>query len=270
MTARTISNAGPVSLLPLAGKRILITRAPHQASELAERLRALGALPILVPTIEIAEPTSFVALDSALALLSSFDLVAFTSANAVAAFHRRAVHLGLRPAPARIAVVGLATARALRSISLHADVMPPVFTGESLAQTLLPEAPGRRILLVLAEDAPPALYDALEAASAHVTVAAAYRNRIPEASLATVASLFAESPNYPDAATFTSASTAVNLVALLNAANLTLPTNVVRASIGPITSRALADLGLPSHIQAEESTIPALVTALADHFRGAV
>jgi uroporphyrinogen-III synthase len=252
---------------PLAGRRILITRAPHQASELADRLRELGALPILVPTIEIGPPSSFAALDAALSSLAMFDLVAFTSANAVDAFRGRAELLGLTPRPRRIAVVGTATARTLESIGLHADVMPATFTAGALAQTLLPEAPGRRVLLVLAEDAPTLLRDALAAAGADVTVAAAYRNRIPEASLAAITSLFAAPGNYPDAVTFTSASTAGNLVALLRAASLALPASVIRASIGPITSRALGDLGLPPHLEAAESTIPALAAVLAAHFR---
>jgi len=245
-----------------------VTRAPHQASELADRLRDLGATPILVPTIEIGPPTSFAALDAALAAVSGFDLIAFTSANAVEAFQARAGSLGLTAKPLRIAVVGTATARALEAIGLHADVMPATFTAEALGQILLPEAAGRRMLLVLAEDAPTVLRDALVAGGADVTVAAAYRNRIPEASLAAVTSLFDKEVNYPDAVTFTSASTAENLLALLRVAGLVLPEAVIRAAIGPITSRALRDLGLPPHVEAAESTIPALITALADHFRG--
>jgi uroporphyrinogen-III synthase len=256
-------------MMPLADRRILITRAPRQASELAGRLTALGATPILIPTIEIGPPASFAALDAALASLSSFDLVAFTSANAVEAFRARASLRGLAPKPKRIAVVGPATARALESIGLHADVLPPTFTAESLAEILLPQASGQRILLVLAEHAPPTLRIALEAAGAHVTVATAYGNRIPADSLAAIASLFSDPASYPDAVTFTSASTATNLLALLEAAHLTLPDTVVRASIGPITSRALRDLGLPPHLEASESTIPALVAALAAHFRPA-
>jgi len=258
--------------LPLAGKRILVTRAPHQASELADRLRALGATPILIPTIEIAPPSSFAALDAALEQLDSFDLICFTSANAVDAFSDRAKLLGLEPiAPARrIAVVGPSTARAVESLGLRADVVPPVFTAESLAQTLLPEAAGSRILLILAEGAPPTLRDALAAAGAEVTVAAAYRNRIPAGSLAAIQALFADPQSCPDAITFTSASTAANLAALLEAAGLALPDSVVRASIGPVTSRALGELGLPPHIEAPESTIPALVTALAAHFPASV
>jgi len=265
-------DASPVRLA-LTGRRILVTRAPRQASKLAEQLSALGATPILIPTIEIVPPASFAALDAALTALSSFDLVAFTSANAVEAFHQRAQLLGLTPAPRRIAVVGPATARAVDAIGLHAGVVPPTFTAESLAHTivqaLLPKVPGAHILLVLVEQAPATLASALAVAGARVTVAAAYSNHVPQASLAAVAALFAEPANYPDAVTFTSASTAGNLIALLEAAGLSLPATMVRASIGPITSRALDGLGLPPHLEAAEPTIAALVEALAAHFHAA-
>jgi len=250
---------------PLAGKRILITRAPHQALELASRLRALGAIPILIPAIEIGPPASFAALDSALAQIDIIDLIVFTSANAVRAFDRRAQLLGLKPAPRGIAVVGPATARAVEAVGLRAEIMPATFTAESLAQILLPQAPGRHILLVLAEQAAPALRATLEAAGAHITVAPAYSNRIPEGSLEPVRALFAGRSTYPDAITFTSASTAMNLVALLEAAALSLPASITRASIGPVTSSALRELGLAPHVEAAQSTIPSLVAALAAH-----
>ena len=255
----------------LSGRRILITRAPHQASQLADRLRALGATPILIPTIEIAPPASFATLDASLATLSGFDLVAFTSANAVEAFQQRAQLLGIVPAPRRIAAVGPATARAADAIGLRADLFPPTFTAESLAQTIvqtvLSDLPSARILLVLAEQAPATLHSALAAAGARVTVAASYSNRVPQASLAEVAALFAEPEKDPDAVTFTSASTARNLVALLEATGHALPSSVLRASIGPITSRALRDLGLPPHLEASESTLAALVDSLAAYFQ---
>ena len=69
--------------------RILVTRSPHQASALADHLRVLGAEPILIPTIELADPTSFAPLDAALTHLDRFHWLLFTSANAVEAFHRR-------------------------------------------------------------------------------------------------------------------------------------------------------------------------------------
>ena len=258
-------NAG--GKLPLANRRILITRAPRQASELVDRLRDLGATPILIPTIEIAPPTTFAALDAALASLATFDLVAFTSANAVESFCQRAEFLNVAPTPRRIAVVGSSTARAVETLGLEVDVVPPIFTAEALAENLASEAAGRRILLVLAEAAPTILRDRLLAAGAEITVAAAYSNRIPESSLEAITSLFRDPAGYPDAVTFTSASTAANLVALLDDGGLTLPAKVVRASIGPITSRALRDLGLPPHVEAPDSTIAALAASLADHFQ---
>jgi N-acetyl-alpha-D-glucosaminyl L-malate synthase BshA len=257
-----------VSVQPaLDGRRILVTRSAAQASELSERLIVLGATVIQIPTIEIGPPRSYAALESALAEIREFDLVAFTSGNAVEAFHRRAEHLGIAPLPRRIAVVGPATERAVEEIGLRADVVPPVFTAEALAEVLRPEASGRRILLVLVEDAPATLSDALAAAGARVTVAAAYANRVPDQSLAELSTLFSDAANYPDAATFTSASTARNLVSLMKAAGLVLPATVVRASIGPVTSRALADLGLPPNVEAVEPTLAALAEALASYFR---
>ena len=256
------------ALPPLYGRRIVVLRAPHQASELADRLRALGAEPIPLPAIEIAPPASFAALDAALAQLAAFDLIAVTSANAVAAFTERARHLALAPArvPKRVAAVGPATARALDAIGLRADVVPPIFTAESLGKTLRPEAAGREVLLVLAEDAPSTLRDALISAGARVTVAAAYSNRIPVASLAGARTLFSDSGTYPAAIAFTSASTVRNLHALLVAVGIALPPAIVRASIGPVTSRVLSELGLPPQVEAAESTIPALVDALAAYF----
>ncbi len=253
---------------PLAGRRILVTRAPHQASELVEGLRGLGAAVVLVPTIEIAPPTSYQPLDESLRQLSRFDQVAFTSANAVQAFKARADALGISPVLPRVAAVGSATERALHAGGFHADVLPPVFTAESLAKTLAPEARGKRFLLVLAEDAPSTLADGLTSAgAAQVMVAAAYRNRIPETSVDALATLFREPDAYPDAITFTSASTANNLVSLLQYAHLSLPEVVVRASIGPVTTQALRELNLPPHVEALEATIPALLNSLSAYFR---
>jgi uroporphyrinogen-III synthase len=91
-------------------------------------------------------------------------------------------------------------------------------------------------------------------------------NRIPESSLAAVAALFANADSFPDAITFTSASTARNLAALLEASGLALPITVTRASIGPITSQALRKLGMPADLEAAESTISSLVAGLGRHF----
>lgn len=252
-------------MLALAHRRILVTRARGQASALAEQLRALGAETILLPTIELAPPASYCALDAAITTLGSYDWLLFTSANAVLAFAARAERLRLSPDARRIAVIGPATARAVHeALGRTVDLMPPRFVAESFAEALMPHAAGATMLLVRAAVARDTLPDALRAAGAELAVAEAYRTRIPDESMVQVGGLFEAAP--PDAITFTSASTAENLGALLQAAALTIPPGTVLASIGPITSQALRDLGLRPNVEAAAATIPSLVEALAVHF----
>jgi uroporphyrinogen-III synthase len=252
--------------MPLLHKRILITRTRQQASGLAAQLEALGATAILIPTIEIVPPASFAALDAALTCLGTYDWLLFTSANAVEAFHRRAQFLHLTQRPRHIAVIGPATLNAANAIGLTVDLIPPQYIGESLAEALLPEAPGKSFLLVRAAEARETLPETLTAAGATVTIAEAYRNQFPPESIPALQTLFASPEHYPDAITFTSASTVGNLCNLLEAANLTLPPNIMLASIGPITSEALRDLGHQPTIEAREPTISALVQSLLTHF----
>ncbi len=247
----------------LQDKRILITRTRRQASDLAVQLEALGAIPILIPTIEIVPPETYAALDTALAQLETFDWLVFTSANAVEVFHQRRDR---SRTPRRIAVIGPATAKAVQGIDLPVDLIPPQYIAESLAEALTPEAPGKRILLIRAAEARDILPEALAAAGATVTIADAYRNQIPADSIAALRRLFDSPASYPDVITFTSASTARNLVALLDAAGVDLPASIALVSIGPITSRALRDLALEPGIEAAESTLPALVKAVEKYF----
>jgi uroporphyrinogen-III synthase len=255
-------------MLPLSDRRILITRTRKQASDLAAQLESLGAVSILIPTIEIVPPATYEPLDAALARLDTFDWLIFTSANAVEVFGQRR-SLGHTPtATPKIAVIGPATARAVDAIGLPVALLPPSYIAESFAESLIPHAQGARMLLIRAEDARDALPDALMKAGADMTIASAYSNRIPPGSVLALQTLFADSATIPDAITFTSASTARNLMALLEAAHLTLPLKSVLASIGPITSDALRELGHEPTVEASEPTIPALVTALADYFTG--
>ena len=248
----------------LTGKRILITRTREQASHLAALVEAAGAKPILIPTIELGSPTSFCGLDAALAGLHSFDWLLFTSANAVHAFAERSRALEVLLIPKKIAVIGPATARAVSAIGLSVDLIPPQFIAESLAESLLPYAPGSAMLLVRAEQARDVLPETLTAAGAQVTVASAYRSLAPKESIASLQLLFADPAHYPDAITFTSASTATNLFALLESAGIVLPRHIARVSIGPITSRTLAELGYPATSEAAEPSVASLCQSLID------
>jgi uroporphyrinogen-III synthase len=285
---------------------ILITRAAHQSSALADQLRALGLDPILIPTIELADPTTFAPLDAALAHLDTFHWLLFTSANAVEAFAKRAVsHPGTarptnaRPANARpaneqvpqgfslgshsptqkegalapevclpprlrIAAIGPTTAQALKALNLPVHLLPPQAVAESLTAALLPHAhepdgTPTRFLLLRAETARNLLPDTLRAAGADVTIAPVYRTLIPPDSIAAIRQLFSSRENWPSAITFTSSSTATNLLALFEASGLTLPQEILRISIGPITSQTLRDLNLPPHAEAADSSLPSLI-----------
>ncbi len=258
--------------------RVLITRSPHQASALADQLRAAGAEPILIPTIELADPTTFAALDAALAHLDTFHWLLFTSTNAVEAFAKRAGNSTV--STQKIAAIGSATARALAALGLHVDLLPPQAVAESLAEQLLPHAlqppdstgqtSPTRFLLLRAEIAREFLPDTLRAAGADVTIAPVYRNFVPSDSIAAVRHLFSSPDLWPAAITFTSSSTAANLLALLEAAELSLPQEILRISIGPITSQTLRDLNVPPNAEAAESNLPSLVEAVIMALRSGV
>ena len=254
--------------------RVLITRAPHQASPLAEALRAAVLDPVLIPTIDLAPPTTFAPLDAALAHLDRFHWLIFTSANAVEAFALRATGQFVTLSEAkdllgksgiRIAAIGPATARALTAIGLTPTLIPPQAVAESLADALLPHTrPGSLILLVRAEQARDLLPEALRAAGADVTIAPAYRTVIPAASAQQIRELFHSPESWPHAIAFTSSSTVTNLLALLDSAGLTLPGEIRRVSIGPITSQTLRERGYPPHTEAPESTVAALASTIIE------
>jgi len=245
-------------MLPLANRRILITRAKGQASALASQLEALGAIPILIPTIEIAPPEDERPLRKAIAEIHYYDWVIFTSANAVDAF---ASHKPMEPLP-RFAAIGPATAKALEQHGYDVDLVPEKFGPEHLAEELSRFANRRHFLYPRAAVASDRIAETLRLAGGPVDVVEAYRNVIPADSIEQLRTLLTTNP--PDAITFTSASTAQNLVALLDAASLQIPAGVVLASIGPLTSTAMGELNIMPTTEAHEATIPALVEALCE------
>src|SRR5687768_9095430 len=130
---------------PLAGKRVVITRAAHQSSELADLLQQRGAEPVLYPCIAIAPPEDTAALDRALEAVArgDFDWLVLTSANTVL---RLAEHLEVstfqRPSFAglQVAAVGAATAEAAEKLlSVMVNVLPEAFRADALARAIDPQ-----------------------------------------------------------------------------------------------------------------------------------
>ena len=255
--------------------RVLVTRSARQGSELAKLLRGFGADPVLVPAIDLVEPTSFTILDLALRSLSDYNWLLFTSANAVEVFDQRRALPGVPlPHGLKVAAIGPATKEALLQRGIPADLTPPLAVAEALLAALLPQvkAPDghpTKFLLIRAEQARELLPEALANAGAEVTVAPAYRTVIPPDSIGLLQRLLAEPTQSLQAVTFTSSSTVRNLLALCEAAGVALPVSALRISIGPITSEALRTAGVPPHAEAKEATTLALAEAVMEALRRA-
>jgi uroporphyrinogen-III synthase len=253
-----------VSSLPLAGRRVLVTRAAHQAGKLSEALRALGAEPVEVPVLEIAPPESYAALDKALLTLATYDWLILTSANTVRVLVERAVVLGValeQPAGLKVAAVGEATAAAARKTGFIVTFVPESYLAESLVDGMAGRSNGQRILLARASVARDVIPDALQAAGASVDVVDAYRNVMPEPAPEQLRQALAKGI---DAVTFTSSSSATHLAAAADAAGAPWPfTGVSAASIGPITSATLREMGWEPAVEANPSNISGLAAAVA-------
>lgn len=243
----------------LRRKRILITRAREQAGELAALIRARGGEPIEFPTIAFAPLDDYRALDDALARLSEFDWVVFTSANGVRAVSRRLAVLGstlARFEAVRVAAIGPGTARALKAIGVHVAFVPSQFLGEQIAREL-PIKAGQRALLLRADLASQTLAQGLAGRGVHVTDVDAYRTVMPVPSPIDLDGV--------DAVTFTSSSTVRNFVAMLdNRARAALDRCEIFC-IGPVTADTARELGLRVTAIAQEHTLEGLVETMA-HF----
>ena len=252
-----------MSALPLAGRRILVTRAAHQAGKLSEGLRELGADPVEVPVLEICPPESFEPLDAALRQLDRYDWLILTSANAVRALAERASFLGISlesAAPPQVAAVGDATASAAWLAGLKIAFVPEAYVAESLVKGLVAQAAGQRILIARAAVARDVIPDALRVAGAEVDVVDAYQNVLPEAAPEQLRLALKEGI---DAATFTSSSSAMHLAEAARQAGVAWPLAAIPAvSIGPITTQTLRDLGWPPITEADTSDIPGLISAV--------
>jgi len=258
--------------MALLGWRVLVTRASGQARALSSALRRLGATVIEVPTIAIRPPRSFRNLDRALERLrrDPYDWLILTSANGAKALfsrmrQRRIPVAALRPL--KVATIGPATRQAAEKRGLSVTVTPRQYVAESVARALRNRVKGKRVLLVRAAVARDLLPRELRAAGAKVDVAEAYETRVPPSSKARLRRIFQESAQWPQIITFTSPSTASNFAALLGSDLNYALKGVALASIGPVTSSRLRELGWPVAIEAREFTIPGLVRAIGQYAR---
>lgn len=250
---------------PLSGIRVLVGRARHQAGALSGELRKLGAEVLEIPFIEIRKPRSFTPLDAALRNLGDYDWLILTSVNGVEAMWERMKKLKLGKndlAHLRVATIGPATKKAIEQRGVKVDVVPKEYVAESVVRSLRRRVKGKRVLLVRAKVARDVIPRELRKAGAQVKVVEAYETVVPRSSRRRLQAALKNSKRRPHVVTFTSSSTARNFVELLggrNAARKSAFSGISMASIGPVTSSTLRELGLRVDIAAQEFTIPGLV-----------
>ncbi|MGH9420396.1 MAG: uroporphyrinogen-III synthase, partial [Thermoanaerobaculia bacterium] len=246
---------------PLFGKRIVVTRATQQAPALTDKLRDLGADVIEMPATQIAR-LDLTPLRTAIANISHYDWLMFTSQNAVVIFWEQLLGAGRDSralAGVKIAAVGPATAGALLERGVTVDLIPKRFVAEGLLEMLRErdDMAGAKVLYVTAQGARDILPAGLEEMQAAVTVVEAYKS-IPNGQGADKLARAIEAGKV-DLATFTSAS---SVRAYVDAVGDDLAVRVPAASIGEKTSDALREAGIEVRREAEESTIDGLVAAV--------
>jgi uroporphyrinogen III methyltransferase/synthase len=251
--------------LPLFGKRVLVTRPRGQARDMVRRLEALGAVVYQLPAVEVREPDDWGPVDRALADLPRYQWVVFTSANGVHYFLRR-LRVGGRDVRAlggvRLAVIGPATADALRAYYLEPDLVPPEYRSESLAAALRDRVAGQRVLLARADRGRDLLREELKAVAEVEQVAVYSQVDAVEMDLELLEKV---SHGKIDFITLTSSKIAESLVRMLDpAARQRIRAGEVRlVSISPVTSAAVRKLGLPVAAEAKEYTTEKVVEVTA-------
>lgn len=251
---------------PLSGKRVAVTRAREQAGELRAKLESLGAEVLSLPLIDIIEAESHETVD-VYDGMANYDWVVFTSPNGARLFFKKFFEKfsDLRCiGGVRIACIGAATAREVERYHLAVDLIPETAVAENLADALLATETldSRTVLVVTGNRNRDVLVRKLEdEGRAIVDILPVYRNEPTDLSDEPDAKSFREKG--ADAILFTSASTVENFVTQSGQLQLAKGARRPKAiSMGPITSAAMKEKGVPVDAEAKEQTLDALVAAV--------
>ena len=244
----------------LAGKRIVVTRALHQAAGWEAVIRQIGAAPISYPCIAILPPTDGADFDRCLLKLPEYDWLALSSGNAVRAVAERARALAVLPSLKRIpiAALGPATeAEVRRQFGKGADFVPAAFSVDALAREI-PIGKGSRILLPQSDLADEQAAEIMRARGAEVSTLVAYRTVIGSGG-ADLPAMIASGT--VDALTFASPS-AVQFFRQRCSASAALDLPVL--CLGERTARAAANAGFGCVITSPEFGLRAMLMAFAE------
>ncbi len=245
---------------PLFGKKIVVTRTRNQASKLTHQLSILGARAIEFPTIRIEEAADMAPLHAAFDSIEDYGWVVFTSQNAVNIFFKELFSAG-RDVRAmgnlKIAAIGRASGDELKQYGLVPDLVPDEFVAEALLEKMKEyDIQGSKILLPCSLDARMTLTEGLTEAGALVNRIHIYSAVRPS----DISEEMIEEVRNADIITFTSSSTVTNFFSIIP------ETGAVIASIGPVTSGTIREMGLSPQIEAEEYTVKGLVDSITEYY----
>ncbi len=250
---------------PLFGKTIVVTRARAQASDLTQRLERLGAEVLEFPAIRIEPPEDSTPLRQAIDNIGDYNWLAFTSVNGVESFIEMLFRRGgdvRRLAGVKIAVIGSATAGRLADNGIIADLMPEKFTSEELLEAMkrCSSLAGQKVLLARAEQADKELSEGLRALGSIVDDVVAYRTVAAEEEIPAALNDALEADEL-DWITFASSGTVRNFFEKIDLERLR-GKKVRLASIGPVTSATIRQIGLTVDTEASDYTLDGLIAAL--------
>jgi uroporphyrinogen III methyltransferase/synthase len=244
---------------PLLRQTVLVTRPADQAEALANPLRQLGAQVLVQPVIEIQPLDDWTTVDATIESLSNFDLIVFCSRNGVQSFFNRILATGndLRcTGNLKIAAVGEKTADSLSEFHLRADIVPSDFRAESLAESLTQEARDKNVLIIRASRGRDELSSALQQGGASVTQVVTYQHLdVAQVDPSIIDLARAEKIDW---ITLTSRATATNAFTLFGDAMKKMKI----ATLSPVTSARVEEIGLQVTAEADPYTIDALIESI--------
>lgn len=255
---------------PLAGKRIVITRAKEQSREFVSALELKGATVLIFPLVAFAPPDDWRNLDEQLQKLGDFDAILFLSWNAVRYVFGRCRELAIKCEFASlkrpfVATVGYATEQALKEEGWSVDYVAKHHTAESLASELGERLAGKSVFLPRGNRGGDSLPEALREAGVRVTEVVAYRTVAPPDVSASILSDIRA--GMVDSVVFASPSAFHNLCDLVCRSEIvTISERVQFAAIGPTTARAIREFGAQVAIEADTPSAAAMADALAASF----
>jgi uroporphyrinogen III methyltransferase/synthase len=248
---------------PLKGKRIVVTRSQEQASDLVKQLSDLGAEVLELPVIRIVDPVDKREFAEGVTQAHTYDWLVFSSVNGVRRFFDAfyAIYKDARSiGGVRIAAVGPGTEKAIREYRFDVDLVPDRHLAEGLLESFQNDwdVDSQTILWVRPENARPVLTEGLTAMQAIVDECIAYKIEPETEDPTGVAARFVEGG--ADIVIFTSASTAKYFDKL----GLAWPDGCKAASIGPLTTAKLKELGQTEIIEAKDHHIDGLVNVIVE------